>query len=312
MGINSVCLWIQYLLHFYWAAFQCGCHELITTAWCTFWNSSTCRNHFGNWEHRQLSSNFITHQNLDKPQSTSLSGSMSSTRGLAAFMFRSWASTFLQEALRAITTRWMLTVGWMSCSTQVWSRGTFWLSQCVSDENHSPNVSGGLVWTLILRILFSAVLIVNCNIPLQLLHSAVAKLAVDTCPINGQAKSMWHLPHRLRWPFMGHVFMLRIDSHSKWMEVVKMCSTTSQATTSQLWHIFARFGLPSITQCQSSQVRSWRNFSNKVESTMSRLHLTIPPPTTNRNSCTNFKVSNEEVFLWNYLWSFSKISVPVQ
>lgn len=45
-------------------------------------------------------------------------------------------------------------------------------------------------------------------------------------------------------PFMGHMFLLLIDAHSKWMEVHPMASITAKATTECLRNIFAQFGLP--------------------------------------------------------------------
>ena len=44
-------------------------------------------------------------------------------------------------------------------------------------------------------------------------------------------------------PFMGHMFLVVIDSHSKWMEVHLMPSITSAATIQHLRAIFAQFGL---------------------------------------------------------------------
>ena len=47
-------------------------------------------------------------------------------------------------------------------------------------------------------------------------------------------------------PFMGHMFLIVIDAHSKWLEVRVMDSTTSSAVISTLRSIFAQFGLPSV------------------------------------------------------------------
>ena len=49
-------------------------------------------------------------------------------------------------------------------------------------------------------------------------------------------------------------------SHSKWMEVVKMFSTTSQAAISQLGHIFAKFGLPSMLVSDNARVFTSEEF----------------------------------------------------
>ncbi len=45
-------------------------------------------------------------------------------------------------------------------------------------------------------------------------------------------------------PFMGHMFLVLIDAHSKWMEVYPMPSSTSGATIRQLRITFAQFGIP--------------------------------------------------------------------
>ena len=45
---------------------------------------------------------------------------------------------------------------------------------------------------------------------------------------------------------MGHMFLIVIDAHSKWMEVEVVYSTTSQATIEHLRAIFARFRLPKV------------------------------------------------------------------
>ena len=45
-------------------------------------------------------------------------------------------------------------------------------------------------------------------------------------------------------PFLGHMFLVLIDAHSKWMEVELMTSITSLVIISVLREIFACFGLP--------------------------------------------------------------------
>ena len=45
-------------------------------------------------------------------------------------------------------------------------------------------------------------------------------------------------------PFMGENFLLIIDAHSKWGEVVEMNSTTSSKTIAVLRQLFATYGLP--------------------------------------------------------------------
>ena len=45
-------------------------------------------------------------------------------------------------------------------------------------------------------------------------------------------------------PFLGSMFMVLVDAHSKWLEVVPMASTTTEKTIEMLRNMFARYGLP--------------------------------------------------------------------
>jgi hypothetical protein len=45
-------------------------------------------------------------------------------------------------------------------------------------------------------------------------------------------------------PFLGHMFLIVVDAHSKWPEVIPMQTTTSAKTIITLRNIFARNGLP--------------------------------------------------------------------
>ena len=45
-------------------------------------------------------------------------------------------------------------------------------------------------------------------------------------------------------PFMGHTFLVAVDAHSKWPEVVLMTSTTATHTIAVLRQMFATHGLP--------------------------------------------------------------------
>ena len=40
-------------------------------------------------------------------------------------------------------------------------------------------------------------------------------------------------------PFMGHMFLLLIDAHSKWIEVYPMASITAKASIECLRNVFA-------------------------------------------------------------------------
>ena len=45
-------------------------------------------------------------------------------------------------------------------------------------------------------------------------------------------------------PFLKHMFMIVVDAHSKWPEVVPMNSTTTEKTIEVLRDMFSRYGLP--------------------------------------------------------------------
>ena len=51
-------------------------------------------------------------------------------------------------------------------------------------------------------------------------------------------------PHRLRRPFQDQMFLIAVDSHSKWPEVVAIKKTTAEATISELRRLFSCYGLP--------------------------------------------------------------------
>ena len=44
--------------------------------------------------------------------------------------------------------------------------------------------------------------------------------------------------------FLGKTFLILVDAHSKWPEVVTMSGTTSQSTIEVLRSLFSRYGLP--------------------------------------------------------------------
>ena len=45
-------------------------------------------------------------------------------------------------------------------------------------------------------------------------------------------------------PMNGQNFLIVVDSHSKWLEVIEMKSTTATATIKELRRLFATYGLP--------------------------------------------------------------------
>lgn len=45
-------------------------------------------------------------------------------------------------------------------------------------------------------------------------------------------------------PFLSSMFMIVVDSYTKWLDVLRMSQTTSQATVSRLRRLIASYGLP--------------------------------------------------------------------
>ena len=45
-------------------------------------------------------------------------------------------------------------------------------------------------------------------------------------------------------PFLGTSYLIIVDAHSKWVEILEMSSTTAGKTIQELRHMFARYGLP--------------------------------------------------------------------
>ena len=45
-------------------------------------------------------------------------------------------------------------------------------------------------------------------------------------------------------PFQGIMFLIVIDTHSKWLEVIPRSTTTTHCTIEELRDIFSKFGLP--------------------------------------------------------------------
>ena len=71
-------------------------------------------------------------------------------------------------------------------------------------------------------------------------HSAKAPLHPWEWP--AQPWSRLHLD--FAGPFLGHMYLVLVDAHSKWLEVQIMQSTTSENTIRKLQDIFATHGLP--------------------------------------------------------------------
>jgi hypothetical protein len=93
------------------------------------------------------------------------------------------------------------------------------------------------------------------------LDAAIEELVkhCESCQINRDEtpkgpKHVWEFPAQA-WerlhadfagPFLGKMFLLVIDAHSKWPEIIDMSSTTSAKTICELRKIFSNKGLPKV------------------------------------------------------------------
>ena len=78
-------------------------------------------------------------------------------------------------------------------------------------------------------------------------------------------------------PFLGHMFLILVDSHSKWMDIYTMSSITSEATIGNLKASFSTHGLPDVLVTDngpSFKSESFRQFVslNGIQHLMSALY----------------------------------------
>ena len=93
----------------------------------------------------------------------------------------------------------------------------------------------------------------------------------------------WNWPSQL-WQrihidhFEKEFYLVVIDSHSKWIDVVPTKSMTASKTIEILRNLFASYGLPEqlfATKVQVLQVRSFDNLPKPMESDMYCFHHTF-------------------------------------
>ena len=83
-------------------------------------------------------------------------------------------------------------------------------------------------------------------------------------------------------PFMGKMFLILVDAHSKWMEVKTVTSATSTVTIEHLCSIFATHGLPEMLVTDNGSVFTSAEFKLFLQRNGIR-HATSAPyhPATN-------------------------------
>lgn len=76
-----------------------------------------------------------------------------------------------------------------------------------------------------------------------------ARPALPRAPVREweAPRAPWsRLPIDLVGPFQGQNLLIVVDAYSKWLEVILMASTASEAIMRALWKIFATHGLPDL------------------------------------------------------------------
>ena len=86
--------------------------------------------------------------------------------------------------------------------------------------------------------------------------------------------SRLHIDHA--GPFMGKLFLVVVDAHSKWLEVKIVPSTSSQATIHALRSIFAIHGLPDIIVSDNGTAFTSSEFNDFMQKNGIR-HIKSPP-----------------------------------
>ena len=81
------------------------------------------------------------------------------------------------------------------------------------------------------------------------------------------ASERWERVHAdFAGPFMGKMFLVVVDSYSKWPIIVEMSSTSSSATRIELREMFACYGLPRVLVSDNGPQWRSQEFSDFMSS----------------------------------------------
>ena len=121
---------------------------------------------------------------------------------------------------------------------------------------------------------------------------AVASLHPWTWP----SKPWQRLHNDFAGPFQGQMFLILVDSHSKWPEVVPMKKTTADATITELRRLFSSYGLPEQVVSDNGPQFCVRRVQIFSQEQWCEAYLLLPmPPFFERGSgtpCTNLQEGN--------------------
>ena len=113
------------------------------------------------------------------------------------------------------------------------------------------------------------------NFPVKAHQRPPASLGVATTTMGTSA--------RTRLPFLGEMFLLVVDAHSKWLKVAIVNSATSTNTIDNLRMMFSTHGLPEVIVSDNGTAFSSEEFSEFTCRNSIR-HFRTPPyhPSSNR------------------------------
>ena len=133
-------------------------------------------------------------------------------------------------------------------------------------------------------------------------------------PLNvwGWPKLPWSRIHvDYAGPFRGHMFLVLVDSHSKWLDVRKVSSATSRMTIDTLRSIFSCHGLPEMMVTDNGSTYTSEEFQ---ESRNQTCYLNPLPPSYKLVSGTcsaNIQRFHEEVFRRLLRTTFGSIFISI-
>ena len=88
------------------------------------------------------------------------------------------------------------------------------------------------------------------------------------------ARARLHLDYA--GPLLGHMFLILVDAHSKWMEVKAVKTATSTTTIEHLRNIFATHGLPEMLVTDNASYFTSQEFQDFTKLNGIR-HVTSAP-----------------------------------
>ena len=126
------------------------------------------------------------------------------------------------------------------------------------------------------------------------------------------ATSPWERIHiSFAGPFMGKMFLVVTDTHSKWPDIVSMHQITTTQTVTVLRNIFACYGFPhQLVSDNGPELISEKNFNNSwlpMESSIAAQLPTIPPQMEPLTGASHEEGTEERGFHYNKNFCFTTV-----